>query len=283
MALDYETQLNNLKAAQQRSAVAGLENTRNQALSNLQAEQNQNRATYNAQRSSANAQNRLSARNFQEYLASTGRANSGLGAQARMQSANNLNTSLNALNAGEAAALADINRRTTDAQNAYNTGLAGANADIEAKYIQNLLDQRDKELSRQLQQKAAELQERQFQESIRQFNENLALQKQQLQQRFSSGSGGGGRSYRSGSSKRSSSSGTSNAVNNVQNAVYNAGKSIANTMAKGSSASSSLTNTLNKAAKAGKWSYKDTGKSTQRGIYANGAFYINNGSKWIRA
>lgn len=183
----YETELNNLKNAQRNAAVANLENTRNQALSNLQAEQQRNAATYNQQRSTANAQNRMSARNFQEYLASTGRANSGLNAQARMQNANNLNTSLNTLNAGEAAALADINRRTTDANNAYNTGLASANAQIEADYIKNLLDQRNQELAR-------DLQERQFQESVRQFNENLALQKQQLQQRFSSGSGGGGRS-----------------------------------------------------------------------------------------
>lgn len=184
----YETDLNNLKTAQRNAAVANLENTRNQALSNLQAERQQNAATYNQQRSTANAQNRMSARNFQEYLASTGRANSGLGAQSRMQYANNLNTSLNTLNAGEAAALADINRRTTDAQNAYTTGLAGANAQIEADYIKNLLNERDKELARNLQ-------ERQFQESVRQFNENLALQRQQLQSRFSSGSGGGRRSY----------------------------------------------------------------------------------------
>lgn len=182
-ALDYETQLNNLKAAQQKAAVADLENTRNQALSNLQAEQQKNAGSYNAQRSSANAQNRMNAKNFQEYLASTGRANSGLAAQARMQNANNLNTNINALNAGEAAAMADINRRTTDAHNAYNSGLASANANIEANYIQNLLDQRNKELERQLQ-------ERQFQESIRQFNENLALQKAQLYSK-SSGSGGG--------------------------------------------------------------------------------------------
>lgn len=182
--MNYEAELNNLRAAQQRAATANLENTRNQALSDLQAEQMKNTASYNAQRSTANAQNRMSARNFQEYLASTGRANSGLSAQARMQNSNNLNTSLNTLNAGEAAALADINRRTTDANNAYNTGLASANAQIEADYIKNLLDQREKQLAR-------DLQERQFQESIRQFNENLALQRQQLQSRFSSGSGGG--------------------------------------------------------------------------------------------
>ena len=229
MALNYEAQLNNLKAAQQKAAVAGLENTRNQALSNLQAEQQQNRATYNTQRSSANAQNRLSAKNFQEYLASTGRANSGLPAQSRMQFANNLNTSINNLNAGEAAALADINRRTTDAQNAYNTGLAGANAEIEANYIQNLLNQRERELER-------DLQERQFRESIRQFNENLALQKQQMQQRFSSGSGGGRNSRGGGVSSSDddyldlTGNNNANATKSVKNALKEAAASLEKSM-----------------------------------------------------
>ena len=196
----YEEDLNRLKTAQRDAAVADLQNTRNQALSNLAAERSANAAAYNQQRSTANAQNRLSARNFQEYLASTGRANSGLSAQARMQNANNLNTNLNSLNVGEAGALADINRRTTLANDAYNTGLAGANAQIEANYIQNLLNERQKEYQRQLQ-------ERQFQEQIRQFNENMALQRQQLQSRFSSGSGGGG-------SSRSTSSRTTSGANN---------------------------------------------------------------------
>lgn len=206
----YEDDLNRLKTAQKNAAIADLENTRNQALSNLQAEQRQNTAAYNQQRSTANAQNRLSAKNFQEYLATTGRANSGLSAQARMQSANNLNTNLNYLNAGEAGALADINRRTSDAQNAYNSGLASANANIEANYIQNLLNEREK--ARQ-----AELQERQFQESIRQFNEQMALQRAQLQSRFSSGSGGGGSSRSSsGTNSDYEFSDLSNGTSNVK-------------------------------------------------------------------
>ena len=196
----YEDDLNRLKTAQRDAAIAGLENTRNQALSDLQAERNANASIYNQQRSTANAQNRMNAKNFQEYLASTGRANSGLGAQARMQNANNLSTNLNYLNAGEASALADINRRSTLANDTYNTGLAGANAQIEANYIQNLLNERDKALQR-------DLQERQLQEQIRQFNENLALQKQQLYSRFNSGSGGG-------SSSRGTTNNTQAAANN---------------------------------------------------------------------
>ncbi|MBQ6628578.1 MAG: hypothetical protein IJI98_10945 [Methanosphaera sp.] len=193
-SLDYSSQLKNLVNAQKKAQTAELQNTRNQALSNLQAEQQQNAANYATQRSTANAQNRLSARNFQEYLASTGRANSGLAAQASMQNSNNLNTSLNNIYSAENAANADILRRRTDAQNAYNTGLAAANANIQANYIQALLDQKAKAWERAMQ-------EKEYKENVRQFNENLKLQKQQLQQRFSSGSGGG-RTYRSGGSKK---------------------------------------------------------------------------------
>ena len=76
MAYSYEAELNNMKNAQKQAAIADLQATRDKTLSDLQAEQNTNRATYNAQRSTANVQNRLSAKNFQEYLANTGRANS---------------------------------------------------------------------------------------------------------------------------------------------------------------------------------------------------------------
>lgn len=196
---DYSKQLSNLKKAQQKAQTAELQNVRNQALSNLNAEQAQNTANYAAQRSSANAQNRLSARNFQEYLASTGRANSGLGAQANMQYNNNLNTSLNNIYGAENAANADVLRRITDAKNAYNTGLAAANANIEANYIQALMNEKDKAFNRQLQ-------EKQYKESIRQFNENLKLQKQKL---FSSGSGGGSSSGRRTYTKKSTGSGGS--------------------------------------------------------------------------
>ena len=184
MAYSYEAELKNMKTAQKNAAMADLQATRDKTLSDLQAEQTKNAATYNTQRSTANVQNRLSAKNFQEYLANTGRANSGISAQAKLQNQNNLNTSLNNINSAESASNVDIERRRTDAGNAYNSGLASANANIEANYISNLLAQR---------QKAAELalQERQFNESVRQFNEQIALQRQQMYSNFRSGRGGG--------------------------------------------------------------------------------------------
>ena len=187
-SLDYSAQLDNLKKAQKNAAVADLQNTRNQTLSNLQAEQQQNAANYATQRNTANAQNRLSAKNFQEYLASTGRANSGLAAQASLQHGNNLNTAMNSIYGAENAANADILRRRTDALNSYSSGLAAANANIEANYIQALLDEKARAFDRAMQ-------EKQYQESVRQFNENLKLQKAQLNSRFSGGSGGGSYSY----------------------------------------------------------------------------------------
>ena len=266
---DYTSELNKLKEAQKQSAIADLEKTRNQTLSDLNAESQKNAANYNTQRSSANAQGRLSAKNFQEYLASTGRANSGLAAQARLQNDNNLRSSINTLNAGEAAANADINRRTTDAQNAYSSGLASANATIESNYIQNLMNERQKAFEREQAELSRQLQERQFAESVRQFNENLALQREQLNRSFRSGSGGGSSSGSKKASNTSSSKTTKSSGTNK-------------TSSKSTTASSSLTKELNKKAKANKgWSYYDTGISTIRGFKVNGKFYYKKGNKWV--
>ena len=222
---NYTTQLNNLKNAQRKAAVADLENTRNQALSSLQAEQQQNAANYAAQRNTANAQNRLSARNFQEYLANTGRANSGLGAQASMQYNNNLNTSMNNIYGAENAALADIARRRTDAQNAYSSGLASANATIEANYIQNLLKQQQQDWENKMALK-------QFNESVRQYNQNRkdSLRGFSSGGRYSSSGGRSGRgSYGSGSSSQVTFNDTPTTSNNsVASKLTSAAKLTAN-------------------------------------------------------
>lgn len=226
---DYETQLNKIKEAQRQSAIADLENTKNQALSDIQAEREQNAANFNAQRSQANAQNQLAAKNFREYLVNTGRSNSGIGAQYEMNRQNNLQRSINDINSSQNMALADLNRRGTLANQNYNTGLQGANAQIEANYLNNLLSQQQQQWNREMQEKqynenvrqydqtsnlnqrqleeqirqyneTAALNQRKLDEEIRQYNENLALQRQQLANQSS-------RSYSSGGSSSSNSSG----------------------------------------------------------------------------
>ena len=188
MAIDYENQLNKMKEAQKQSAIADLENTRNQALSDLQAERESSQRNYNASRNQASVQNQIAAKNFKEYLVNSGRANSGIMPQYEMNRQNNLQRSLNDLGSAQNIALADIDRRNTLANQTYNSGLQSANANIEANYINNLLAQQQAAWER-------EMQEKQFNEQVRQYNENLAFQKQQYadqlaRQRVSSGSSG---------------------------------------------------------------------------------------------
>ena len=173
MNIDYETQLNKIKEAQKQSAIADLENTRNQALSDLEAEKENNARNFNSQRSQANLQNQIQAKNFKEYLVNSGRSNSGIMPQYEMNRQNNLLRSLNDINSSQNLALADIGRRGTLANQTYNTGLQGANANIEANYLNNLLQQQQEAWNRDMQQK-------QYDESIRQFNENLAMQQKKL-------------------------------------------------------------------------------------------------------
>lgn len=235
MNIDYETQLNKIKEAQKQSAIADLENTRNQALSDLEAEKQTNAANYNAQRSKANVQNQLAARNFKEYLVNTGRSNSGIMPQYEMSRQNRLLRSINDINSGENMALADINRRGTLANQAYNTGLEGANANIESQYLTNLLNQQNEAWNRDMQQKQYDesirqfnenlaLQQKKLEEEIRQYNENLALQKQQLAMKSYSGGSSGGSKGGSGGGSNSGSGLSSNGsavLNSLQSSLNN--------------------------------------------------------------
>ena len=167
MNYDYEADLNRLKEQQKQAAIADLDKQKNQSLSDLQAEEATIKPTYYKKKDTANVQNQVAARNFHEYLVNSGRSNSGIGAQYEMSRQNNLQRSLNDLNTQEAADLADIARRRTDVNNAYNSGLTSANAQIEANYITNLLNERQKAWERQQA-------EKEFNESVRQFNASLA-------------------------------------------------------------------------------------------------------------
>ena len=200
---DYTSQLNQIKEAQKKSAIADLENTRNQALSDLEQERTTNAANFNTQRNQTNVKNQLNAKNFKEFLINSGRSNSGIMPQYEMNRQNSLQRSLNDINSNQNMALADINRRGTLANQTYNTGLQSANAEIEANYLTNLLAQQQAAWER-------EMQEKEFNEKVRQYNENMAFQREQYANqlaRQSVGRSSGGSSGRrsSGSSKKTSS------------------------------------------------------------------------------
>lgn len=206
MAYDYESDLQRLKEQQKASAIADLQKERDTSLSNLNAEEATIKPTYYKKKDSANVQNQVAAKNFHEYLVNSGRSNSGIGAQYEMSRQNTLQRNLNDLNKEEASAIADVARRKTDVNNAYNTGLTSANAQIEANYITNLLAERQKAWER-------EQAEKEFNESVRQFNTSLAASR-------SSGGGGGSRS--SGSSRSSGKTTSSDTLEWKPNGAYTA-------------------------------------------------------------
>lgn len=257
MAIDYQTQLNKIKEAQKQSAIADLENTRNQALSDLEQERTTNAANFNAQRNQANIQNQLAAKNFKEYLVNSGRSNSGIMPQYEMNRQNNLQRSINDINSSQNMALADINRRNTLANQTYNTGLQSANANIEAQYLNNLLAQQQQEWQRQMQ-------EKEYNEKIRQFNENMAWEKQKYadqisRQSLARSSGGSSRGRSSGGSSASS-GGSSGSLSSAGQALLT---SMSNTQNKataigaGAAGLAANINALNNAYKSGKVSASD--------------------------
>ena len=190
-----------------------------------------------------------------------------------MQYNNNLNTNLTYLNAGEAGALADINRRETDAQNAFGTGLAGANAQIEANYIQNLINERDKEAQRQLQ-------ERQLQEQIRQFNENLALQKAQLYSRYNNSNSTSTSNRTSTSTSTKASSSPSTTTRNTSGTTTRNTSGTTTRSTAGTKADSSVVAQLNKLAKTNNF---DIGEiRTSQGGLANVKLYTVNGIPYYK-
>lgn len=225
--MDYETQLNKIKEAQKQSAIADLENTRNQTLSDLQAEQEANARNYAAQRNQANIQNQLQAKNFKEFLVNSGRSNSGILPQYEMNRQNNLQRSLNDLTSAQNVAQADINRRNTLANQAYNTGLQSANANIEANYLSNLLQQQQAAWQREMEQKK-------FDESVRQYNENLAWQKQQYQDQLSRQSVGSSSSGRSSGGTSSGSSSQTTQNNTTSGGLSSNGTKLLNQLSKSS-------------------------------------------------
>lgn len=215
MAIDYENQLNRIKEAQKQSAIADLENTRNQALSDLEQERTTNAANFNAQRNQANIKNQLAAKNFKEYLVNSGRSNSGIMPQYEMNRQNNLQRSLNDINSSQNMALADINRRGTLANQNYNSGLQSANAQIEANYVNNLLQQQAAAWER-------DMQERQLNEQIRQYNENMAFQREQYQNQLARQSA----TKSSGSSSKSSGSNSKSNAKSTPTTYSSTGKKI---------------------------------------------------------
>jgi len=129
-----------LSEAKRKAQMASLAQSRDQALSNLQAEKSGIAPKYYDARNQAAAGAQQSARNFAEFMAARGGTSSGANAQATLMNNMSLQGNLGALGRQEAEAFQDIARRETDARNAYSNNLAQAEAGILGERMNLLLN-----------------------------------------------------------------------------------------------------------------------------------------------
>lgn len=152
---NIQAEINKLKEAQRQQAIAGLNKSRNQQLSNLGAEQAKIQPMYYGLRNQASTESQQQGKNFSEFLAQRGLSNAGASGQAELSRNVALQGQIGNLNQQEAQANQDISRRMTDVNNAYESDLQSANAGIEAQGLQQLINQMNQD-------RAYNLQNRQF-------------------------------------------------------------------------------------------------------------------------
>ena len=136
----YEDDARRLSEAQKKYQIAQLKSARDTALANLDTQEQQIKPTYQNARNMTSASSQTGARSFAEYLANRGLQNSGAAAQGEMNRLSSLQNNLGGINTAEANAYRDIANQRTQVNNDYANGMATANAQIEANYLNNLLN-----------------------------------------------------------------------------------------------------------------------------------------------
>ena len=126
--------------AQKQARINALSSVKTAAMTQLGAEQKTIAPKYLEQRTGLGVSSQMQARSFDEYLAQRGLTSSG--ASAAGEIARNVVTQqgLTDIGAQEANAYSDIERRRTEAENAYQTGVAGAESETAATAAQNQIN-----------------------------------------------------------------------------------------------------------------------------------------------
>jgi uncharacterized protein YoxC len=138
---DIEARINELNQAKQSQAIADLGKARDNQLSNLSGEEAGIKPMYYDKRNATAATNMANRRTLAEELAARGESRSGVADQANISANMSLQGETGALNRQEASDIADIARRRTGVQNAYESDVASAKAGLDAAAMQNLIDQ----------------------------------------------------------------------------------------------------------------------------------------------
>lgn len=138
--MDYETELQKLRDAQNKIANDQLTMTKNQQLGDIATQQAELTPKYQAQRQQANVSSQQQGQNFAEYLANRGLTNSGVGVQGAMNQQNLLNTNIGAINTNENQSLRDLATARTGVENSYASNLGKAQGENNLNYLQNIFN-----------------------------------------------------------------------------------------------------------------------------------------------
>jgi len=137
----WKKDLNNLKEAQNASAINSLANEQRQAISSLNAEEGRVKPAYKQAKTNASVQSQIGAKNLSEYLANRGMAKSGIAGQLELARNSNLQNQFTNIGLQEQSVLDDIGRRRTDVNENYTSGVRGAEINNEANYMKNVINQ----------------------------------------------------------------------------------------------------------------------------------------------
>lgn len=170
---DTQTQMEQLKKAQLKASMAGLDKQRTNSLSNLQAERAVIEPQYQKQKIAANVTAKQTARSFDEYMAQRGGNNSGIAGQGTLLNNMAYQGQVGSLNEAEAGAISDNARRVTGVNNAYESDKVGARAGIEAQGLQAYINQMNQD-------RTFGLQQQQMNNQVDQFGQSLGLQREQV-------------------------------------------------------------------------------------------------------
>lgn len=146
--LDIKAEMDRQARAQKQAAISGLDKSRQGALSSIEGERAGLTPRYQGARNQAAVQNRLGARNLQEYMANRGQQG-GVNTQQQLSQNVALQGSLGNLSQQELMAQDDLSRRETGIESAYQSDVASAEAGINAQSMQNNINAMQMEQSRQ--------------------------------------------------------------------------------------------------------------------------------------
>lgn len=138
---DIAGEIQRLKQADLQRKISALSSARDKTLSSLDAEKSGIAPQYYDKGNQARAQSATQFKNFGEFLAQRGLSSAGVSAEGMLKNQGQLQGTLGLLNRQEQSAFDDIARRRSDANTAYETGVASASADADYSASERLLNE----------------------------------------------------------------------------------------------------------------------------------------------